>query len=240
MRSAEKKPSLVEEAYEKIRSKICDFELYPGQEVSDFTLCKELGMSRTPVRQALVQLEYDGLVQDAGVGKSYKVSEITEKEISDIFDAREAIEVNSLRLAMEKGIAPDQMETLERINLNMEQQNAAGNIRLQFQYDQRFHNYLVELGGNQRLLRFYESLRMQLSRMRVLSYLESSYQEKAYNDHRSVLEEMKKGNRTQAMGRLTYHIRTSKKDYCDLIQNRVSLNSYGMLRFLMKNTEQRE
>ena len=85
------KKTLVEIAYERIRNKICDFELYPGQDVSDFTLCKELGMSRTPVRQALVQLEHDGLVQNAGVGKSYQVSQITEEEIADIFEAREAV-----------------------------------------------------------------------------------------------------------------------------------------------------
>ena len=69
MGGTESKPTLVEIAYEKIRNKICDFELYPGQDVSDFTLCKELGMSRTPVRQALVQLEHDGLVKNAGIGK---------------------------------------------------------------------------------------------------------------------------------------------------------------------------
>ena len=88
MGGTESKPTLVEIAYEKIRNKICDFELYPGQDVSDFTLCKELGMSRTPVRQALVQLEHDGLVKNAGIGKSYQVSEITEEEIADIFFKR--------------------------------------------------------------------------------------------------------------------------------------------------------
>ena len=92
MGGTESKHTLVEIAYEKISNKICDFELYPGQDVSYLTLCKELGMSRTPVRQALVQLEHDGLVKNAGIGKSYQVSEITEEEIADIFEAREAIE----------------------------------------------------------------------------------------------------------------------------------------------------
>ena len=228
------KKTLVEIAYERIRNKICDFELYPGQDVSDFTLCKELGMSRTPVRQALVQLEHDGLVQNAGVGKSYQVSQITEEEIADIFEAREAVEVSSLRLAMDRGIAREELETLERINLNMEQQNEAGNIKLQFRFDQGFHNYLVSNGGNKRMGHFYESLVVQLNRMRVLSYLESSYQKKAYNDHREVLEQIRKGNQEEAVKALSHHLQTSKRDYCNLIQNKVSLDAYGILRLLMR------
>lgn len=231
------KRTLAEEAYLRIRDKICDFELYPGQEVSDFILCRELGMSRTPVREALVQLERDGLVRNPGVGKSYQVSEITAEEIVDIFDAREAVEVTSLRLAMERGVTKEEREELDRINRKMEEQNEAGNLRLQFHYDQQFHNYLVELGGNQRMRRFYESLRIQLGRMRVLSYLESSYQRKAYNDHRAVVEAVERGEASEAMKALVHHIRTSRRDYCDLIQNRVSLDAYGMIRFLMKRTE---
>lgn len=234
MGGTESKPTLVEIAYEKIRDKICDFELYPGQDVSDFTLCKELGMSRTPVRQALVQLEHDGLVKNAGIGKSYQVSEITEEEIADIFEAREAIEVSSLRLAMMRGLSEDEIKCLERINLNMEQQNEAGNIKLQFRYDQGFHNYLVSLSGNKRMGRFYETLVVQLNRMRVLSYLESSYQKKAYNDHRAVLEEIRKGDREEAVKALAHHLQTSKRDYCNLIQNRISLDAYGILRLLMR------
>lgn len=237
MAEREKKKTLAEEAYEKLCSKICDFELYPGQEISDFTLCKQLGMSRTPVRQALVQLEQDGLVCDAGVGKSYKVSEITKEEIEDIFDVREAIEANALRLSMERGIRPEELKELEQINSRMEKQNEEGNKKLQFYYDQMFHNTLVVMCGNRRMKRFYESLCIQLKRMRVLSYLESSYQRKAYDDHSEVLRQMEAGNMEQSIEALVHHIRTSKRDYCDLIQNKVSLDSYGMLRFLMKNAE---
>ena len=60
------KKSLVDEAYEKIRQKICDFELTPGQAISDFILSKELGMSRTPIRMALQKIESDGLIRDGG------------------------------------------------------------------------------------------------------------------------------------------------------------------------------
>lgn len=233
----ESKVSLVEEAYEKIRQKICDFELYPGQEISDFTLSKELGMSRTPIRQALGQLERDGLIYDGGQGRGYLVCEITEEDIRDIFAARECIETMSLKLAMDRGLDGEELEKIEHINKLMEDMDQAGNIKRQFYYDQQFHNQLVLLSGNKRLIRFYESLRIQLSRLRVLSYLERSYQKKAYNDHSRVLSAIKDRDRDGALKALETHIETSREDYCDLLTNRVALDSYGMLRFLMKTTE---
>lgn len=233
----ENKVSLVEEAYEKIKQKVCDFELYPGQEISDFTLSKELSMSRTPIRQALGQLEHEGLIYNGGPGRGYIVCEITEEEIRDIFAARECIEAMSLRLAMERGVEQEECRVLEHINSQMEEMDRKGNVKRQFYFDQQFHNKLVLLSGNKRLIRFYESLRIQLSRLRVLSYLERSYQKKAYNDHSRVLECIRNGDQEGALEALAVHIETSQEDYCDLLTKRVALDSYGMLRFLMKTAE---
>ena len=105
---------LVDQAYEDIKNMICNFELIPGQIVSDFTLSKKMGMSRTPIRQALQKLEGDDLIVDAGAGKSYQVSPITEDGIIDLFDAREGIEVAAVRIALEKGIDETRLIELER------------------------------------------------------------------------------------------------------------------------------
>ena len=118
---------LVDQAYEDIKNMICNFELIPGQIVSDFTLSKKLGMSRTPIRQALQKLEGDDLIVDAGAGKSYQVSPITEDGIIDLFDAREGIEVAAVRIALEKGIDETRLIELERINQNMEDANSRKN-----------------------------------------------------------------------------------------------------------------
>ena len=65
--------TLVDVAYERIRQQICDFELVPGQAVSDFILSKNLGMSRTPIRMALQRLENDRPKEPGGQGnRSFK------------------------------------------------------------------------------------------------------------------------------------------------------------------------
>ncbi len=227
----EKPISLVDQAYEDITNKICNFELSPGQIVSDFTLSKAMGMSRTPIRQALQKLERDGLLIDAGAGKSYEVSKITEEEIIELFDARLCIEVMAVKIAAEKGVPEPRMIELERINRNMEAANKEGRIRENFQLDQEFHDYLVSMSGNRKLIRFHESLLLQLRRIRVLSYLERTYQDKAYHDHQRLLDSLKNGDKQSAQEALAQHIETSKEDFLRLLRDKIAQEGFGVLRF---------
>lgn len=230
----EEKKSLVDEAYEKIRQKICDFELLPGQIISDFTLSKELNMSRTPIRQALQRVEHDGLIQNGGMGQSYNVCEITSEEITDLFDARSCIEVTAARLILKRGINEDELVLLYQINELMNDANAKQLMKQQFFYDQKFHDKLVLLSGNTRLMKFHESLLLQLARMRVLSYLERSYQDKAYEDHTHILEGLKSGNTSLTLDYLEKHIESTKENYIDLLTRKVSQESFGVLSYIMK------
>lgn len=227
----EKPISLVDQAYEEIKNMICNFELFPGQIVSDFTLSKEMGMSRTPIRQALERLERDDLIEDAGTGKSYQVSKITEEEIVDLFDAREGIEVMAIKLAVEKGITETRLIELERINSNMEEANKKGRIRDNFDADQQFHDYLVNISQNRKLIRFHESLLLQLRRVRMLSYLERTYQDKAFRDHQRILEGLRNGDKELAQRALAEHIETSKSDYLRVVRDKHVVEDFGVLRF---------
>lgn len=225
--------TLVDVAYERIRQQICDFELVPGQAVSDFILSKNLGMSRTPIRMALQRLENDRLIEPGGQGKSYVVSGITEEEIADLLDARCGLELTALDLLMLKGIGQEEIDCFYRINRRMEEANEAGHIRQQFYYDQKFHDYIVQLSGNTRLIRFNESLIPQLTRMRVLSYLERSFQDKAYREHGMIIDMISHGNRDRAIEILKDHIVSTKKNYTAILTNRLNTDSIGILSYAM-------
>ena len=227
----EKTVLLVDQAYEDIKNMICNFELIPGQIVSDFTLSKKMGMSRTPIRQALQKLEGDDLIVDAGAGKSYQVSPITEDGIIDLFDAREGIEVAAVRIALEKGIDETRLIELERINRNMDDANIAGRIKENFEADQQFHDYLVNLSRNKKLIRFHESLLLQCRRVRMISYLERKYQDKAYRDHQMILEGLKSGDSRLAQQALAEHIETARLDYLRVMKEKNITEDFGMLRF---------
>ena len=228
------KKSLVDEAYEKIRQKICDFELTPGQAISDFILSKELGMSRTPIRMALQKIESDGLIRDGGAGQSYFVCEITKEDIIDLFDARKGIELTALELMMKRGVQKEELEYLNKINEQMEVVNKQGRVKQQFYYDQKFHDKLVFLSANSRLIKFHESLLLQFTRMRVLSYLDRSYQDKAYRDHDRVLRMIREENFDKAFDALKEHIESAKWDYIGLLTIKMDSDSFGVLSYTMK------
>ena len=191
---------LVDQAYEDIKNMICNFELIPGQIVSDFTLSKKLGMSRTPIRQALQKLEGDDLIV-------------------------------AVRIALEKGIDETRLIELERINRNMEDANIAGRIKENFEADQQFHDYLVNLSRNKKLIRFHESLLLQCRRVRMISYLERKYQDKAYRDHQMILEGLKSGDSRLAQQALAEHIETARLDYLRVMKEKNITEDFGMLRF---------
>lgn len=229
------KKSLVDEAYEQIRQKICDFELQPGQTISDFILSKELGMSRTPIREALRRIENDGLIIKGGSGQSYSVSEITAEDLEDLFDARIGLELTALCILLRDGIDEEKIDFLGRINEQMEHFNKEGAIRQQFHMDQQFHDQLIQMAGNTRLIRFAESLRLQLSRVRVLSYLERSYQDKAYREHKELLVLLKEKRDKEAVALLRDHIKSTEQNYIHILKNRLNGESMGVLSAVMRS-----
>lgn len=231
----EDKISLVDEAYEKIQQKICNFELVPGQNISDFILSKELGMSRTPIRMALQKLENDGLINNGGVGQSYFVSEITAEDIEDLFDARCGIELTALELMMQRNISDEDISYLRNVNHLMEEVNKKGHIKQQFYYDQKFHDKLVLLSGNSRIIKFHESLLLQFTRMRVLSYLERSYQDKAFQEHEKIICMLEEKSLERALQILRDHIKSTKTNYILLLTNKLNAESLGVLSYAMKN-----
>ena len=105
----EKDNSLTNKAYETIRQQIFDFDLFPGQIVSDYLLSKALNMSRTPIRQALMRLKNEGLLEEQSGKKNYRVSTITKEDIQDLFDFREGIETTAFMLSWRNGITSEQL-----------------------------------------------------------------------------------------------------------------------------------
>lgn len=233
------KSGLADKAYFIIQQQIFAFELFPGQVVSDYLLSKELGMSRTPIRQALQRLHNDGLLEPLESGKtSYRVADITAEEIRDLFDFREGIETTALRLAFQKmnPIPSEQIQLLEQIYQSMVDTNHDDLVTEHFVWDQKFHNSLVSLSGNRRLIKAHDELLLQLTRMRFLTFLKRSLQNKACNDHQELLQAIKQGDCERGVKVLTHHIRTSRDDYISLLKNDFSMNSVRALHFFVKDS----
>lgn len=95
---------LVDQAYEDIKNMICNFELIPGQIVSDFTLSKKMGMSRTPIRQALQKLEGDDLIVDAGAGRAIRSVLLQKMELLIFLMQEKELRLQLYVLLLKKGL----------------------------------------------------------------------------------------------------------------------------------------
>lgn len=233
----EKDNSLTNQAYEIIRQQIFDFDLFPGQIVSDYLLSKELNMSRTPIRQALMRLENEGLLEEQSGKKNYRISTITTEDIQDLFDFREGIETTAFMLAWRNGISKKQLKTLQDITDKMRITNETGQAKEHFFYDQQFHNELVALSGNRRLIKAHDEILLQLTRMRFLSFLENSLQSKACMKHQAILDAIRDQDYEKGRQAVIDHVRSSKDDYISLFGNGLSSNSLCLLRFFTKNAK---
>ena len=225
------KSPLVQEAYDIIKNKITYLELFPGQDVSDYTLSKELNMSRTPIREALLELRRDGLVSDSEVG--YKVSRITKDDIIDLFDAREGLETMALKIAMRRPVNKDDIAELDDLNNKVFDAYKEDRLKDVFYFDQQLHVKLVSLSKNKRIIGFNDAIFLQLIRMRFLTFFERSLPEEAFRDHDCIIRNISNGKLNEATDLLSDHIQKTKDSYVEILTNKISEDEFGALRFLV-------
>ena len=209
------KNNLADEAYSYIKEKIYNFDILPEQTVSDYLLSKQLNMSRTPIRQALQMLKNDGLLEEIpGASSSYKVSAISVEEIEDIFEYREALELSALTLSWNKHkinkALTDKLQKL--VDIMVEKKND-GETEAHFDADQNFHSEIINSSGNKRLCNAYDCLSFQLQRLRFLTYLNHSLQDKASDEHQEIVNAMINDDYELSINMLKEHLQTSKRDY---------------------------
>lgn len=152
-------------AYEYIKEKILSCEYEPGAMMNEQSLCDELELSRTPVRDALSRLEQEGLV-NIMPKKGLMVSALKLGDINHIYEVRLLLEPYALR---RYGCKLDQKE-LRRFRQRMEEQVAtAGRVSDQYELDDAFHMMIMRAANNRYLISTYENIKDQSLRVRVLS-----------------------------------------------------------------------
>jgi len=200
-------PSLTEKAYQSIKDAIFRQEILPGQPLLEVQLAEKLGISRTPVRDAISKLEREELLKripNWGV----MVPPIELKEIHDVFELREILELGALQKAFSKG---DQQKLTELRN-GFEAMLTRDDMPLSeiISSDEGLHLYIAKTAGNLWLLR---TLRIILQRnvlMRLLSHSHEGRTREIGTEHVKFLECWLKGDLAEATLALRDHIRNAK------------------------------
>ncbi|MCJ7784941.1 MAG: GntR family transcriptional regulator [Desulfobacterales bacterium] len=185
-------------------------EIPPRQHLVEARIAKEIGTSRTPIREALHSLELEGLIESIPrVG--YVVKAINEDEVEEICEIRVAIEGVGARWAMEK--APQRLIEGLRKNISMSEEKAAqGNPKAFVELDAQFHEIIARLSGSKRLQELGQTLRRHMLRYRIQSIYLTENVSRAIQGHKGILEAIEKGNLEEVSRAIKYHLEQSKKD----------------------------
>lgn len=207
---------LREVVFDSLREAIIGGILRPGERLMEIQLAEELGVSRTPVREAIRKLELEGFVVMVPRKGAY-VAGISLKDIADVFEVRASLEALAAALAAER-ITDDELEDLERILVRKAEIIAEGNLPEFVDSDTKFHDSLYRCSRNQRLIQMLSNLRDEIQRFRSVSLAFPGRMQEALEEHRKIVEALAERNILQAQTTAWEHIEKAENSLLETIR----------------------
>ena len=167
--------------FRALRQAIITGEFAPGERLMEIKLANKLGVSRTPVREAIRMLELEGLVVMIP-RRGAEVARITEKDLRDALEVRTAIEELSVELACER-IDEEGKERLKQACIDFKRAIDTKHVQNIVDGDVQFHDVIFSISNNQRLITIAQNLREQVYRYRVEYVKDFSYHDVLVNEH---------------------------------------------------------
>lgn len=174
--------------YDHIKNKILNLEIKPGDQIHIDEVTKKLEVSRTPVREAFLRLANENLI-DIKPRVGYFVSEITEKNILDIFEIRKIFETRAALKSIEK-ITDFELQTIKKLLLECEKKVENGNPQCFVEVDIKFHEFIQEQIQNKFLSEFMQSMNDLTYRIRIMSLRSKENIDLSIIEHQNILESL--------------------------------------------------
>jgi GntR family transcriptional regulator, rspAB operon transcriptional repressor len=196
--------------YEYVREKIFSGEIAPGQRLIEAKVAKEIGTSRTPVREALHNLQKDGLIESIPrVG--YRVRPISKEEVIQICKIREALEIIAANWAMESSHST-LVEELTRNIADSEERIAQGDVHSFADLDAQFHETIARLSGSGHIMEITQLMRRHMLRHRVTSFYHTDIFLRALDGHRLIFKAIERHDHDEVARAISYHLELSLRD----------------------------
>jgi DNA-binding GntR family transcriptional regulator len=182
--------SLVERAYQEIKHRILHNEYGPGFQALEQEIASELGMSRTPVRESLIRLEKEGLVQCIP-RRGMRVVPLSVKDLMEIYDVLTSLETMAAELLARKELREEEIAILDQALETMDRALENDDLEAWAEGDDRFHRTLLELCGNRRLEEIANTFRDQVYRARLVTLRLRRHPSRSTLEHRAVVDAIK-------------------------------------------------
>ncbi|HEV7264515.1 MAG TPA: GntR family transcriptional regulator [Falsiroseomonas sp.] len=204
-------------AYQQIRRLILDNALPPGTQRLEAELAMELGVSRTPVREAMLRLAQDGLVA-VTPRHGMRVLPVSLADMRDIYDVLESLEPKAAELLARRGLLPERLAPLHAACDAMEAALASGDRQAWAAADEAFHRDLLDLCGNGRLAAMVMQVWDQSHRARMLTLNLRPLPAASTNEHRAIMVAIASGDGDGARELFRLHRRRGGAELMSLIE----------------------
>ena len=201
--------------FNTLRQAILRGEMEPGERLMEIQLAQKLGVSRTPIREAIRKLELEGLVVMIP-RKGAEVAHITEKDMKDVLEVRCTLEELAVSLACKK-TTPEKIAELKKANKVFEAAIVSKDVVSIVEADVQFHDTIYAMAGNQRLIQIINKLREQMYRYRLEYVKDARTHSILIDEHNDIIEKMGKKNVGDAKNMMRQHILNQEKGIIRLL-----------------------
>ena len=210
---------LREIVYEELKRQIMVGEIAPGTRMMEVDLADEMGVSRTPVREAIRKLEKEGLVTIEPRRGAY-ASDISAKDMVDVLEVRQDLEGMAAGLAAQK-IAEGDILQLKDMTRRYKEAVEAGDIEEIIKQDEDFHKFIVGLSDNKTLIKMVSQVQELALRFRYIYYDDFSRFKNQPLEHQEIVEAIMSGDANSARRFAEVHI-SKLKDFVKSEEGKLS------------------
>lgn len=214
---------LSEQVYEQIKRDVADFKLVPGDRFTENEISLRLGVSRTPVREALQRLQQEGLVEVL-FRNGWRVLPFDFDKFEQLYDLRMVIETTAVQriCADDKRVDRAVLDKLSAIWL-VPVDERSSDMREVAQWDEEFHASLVAAAGNAEMARVHRDVTERIRIIRRLDFTQPARIDATYEEHAKILRAVQRKRGDQAAMLLRAHIETSQTEVRKITLHQVHL-----------------
>jgi DNA-binding GntR family transcriptional regulator len=199
-----KRVSLHAELLERLRDLIIEGTLAPGSKINELQLCQKLGVSRTPLREAIKSLSSEGLIELVA-GRGALIKTLSRRDVQEMLAVLSTLEVMAGRLAC-RNATKKQIEHLRTLHDKMMGCYKQGDRLEYYKHNQAIHSLIVQLSGSQFLASLHDTIQSRLKRIRFLGNEEPAEWQGAVAEHQEMIKAFEAQNEDHLVAVLARHL----------------------------------
>ena len=204
--------------FDVLMSAIMQGQLSPGERLLEVQLADEMGVSRTPVREAIRRLELEGFVVIVPRKGAY-VAGLSINDVEEVYEIRTVLETLAVRLAAQR-MQPADYAQLDELAEKMGATWQEGNVDNWVSLDASFHELLYKFSRNERLVSMMSNIMEQLSRYRIISLANVEVRHNSLSEHQDLIEALKRHDSEAAAAAVEKHIENTKQSLVNMLKEK--------------------